>query len=175
MPIAPRGETQSKLVLLYTLEKFALPMHEQQLLRLMSELGYMNYFDLKQYLGELQEAGLIEEISVDGRKAFCLCQSAEQALQTLDKKLPGLVRAGVDEYLAVKRGELNAEMRTEAKISGKDDDLTVIMRVWEGGGKLIELKLPAVDEEGARAIMARWYDSAGEILKFVSDKLSVLK
>lgn len=55
---------ESKLILLYFIEKIGFPLSNSEICQFSLEKNYMDYFSVQQYLSELVEAHLLEKIKI---------------------------------------------------------------------------------------------------------------
>ncbi len=65
---------QNKLLILYLLKTIGMQLSELQILRIVSENGWLNYFDLKECMFELIESRLIEQRETPGGVFYAITE-----------------------------------------------------------------------------------------------------
>lgn len=79
---------QNKLLILYILKTSPNNLTNNQLTEFILDRGYMNYFALQQYLGEMVEGELIEFIDEADDKSYLILEKGEMSLDLFKNKIP---------------------------------------------------------------------------------------
>lgn len=110
-------QEQSRLALLYILERAQMPLTESQLARIVSETSAMNYFDFRTALPELGEGSLIEALPMLGGLAYEISSQGTEMIDSLRTDLRYSIRRAVDEYLLENREALENESTYRASFA----------------------------------------------------------
>ena len=133
-----------KVLVLYILLRAEMPLSASQLARLTGENGWMNYFDLHQYLAELADAGLICPREEEGKLRYYPAADGAEALEHFKKRVSPTLREQVDAVLEGARDALNTENDLEVTLkqtSGEAYEVRCVLK--ESGEALFAITLYA--------------------------------
>ena len=91
--------TLYKLILLYLLKRAALPLSRQRICDFILDKGYTNYFLLNQAIGELIDAGLVREQSINERPHLTLTDEGAQTLAFFQTNISEVTKDEINTYL----------------------------------------------------------------------------
>lgn len=135
---------RQKLLVLYILHKAGLPLTNGQLVQLTGENGWINYFDLQQFLSELWEADLIEVQRKDGFSRYLPAASGAEALNYFKTRVSPTLREQVDAAIEKARPQLLLETDIQVSIEETvQGAYQVSCALWESGVRLMALTLYA--------------------------------
>ena len=86
----------SKLLILYILQKIGNPISYKELLELVISISDMNYFDFQQFLQDLLEDKFILKYNQNNSEIIELTNDGKNALELTIDMLPGILRLKVD-------------------------------------------------------------------------------
>lgn len=179
MTIKPQATmAQNKLLLLYLLnagsgKQDGLLLSELQIMRIMEELGFMHYFDLKECLFELLQDRRIKEVVTPRAVLYGITQSGGNIIEALEDDLRLSLRRGVDEYLSRNRGELEKESQFIGEyLKLGENEYRVVLKVLEKSVTIFEVSLIVYSRDEARKIAENWKDNAVAIYKDLILKLA---
>jgi hypothetical protein len=140
-----------KLILLYALRKLGLSAGVPTLCDLTAGRNWMNYFDMRQHLLELAEAGFLK--TDDSHERYALTGEGLSALELYKKRIPFSIRCQIDEYArqhgaaVVRNAEIHADFTQDSA-----DEFPVSLSISENGVEIFRLRLVATTREEARAL-----------------------
>jgi hypothetical protein len=168
-----KAMAQNKLLMLYLLDKSGMALSELQIMRLMDELGFMRYFDLKECLFELEQNGHILLSTTPQAAIYEISENGKNIVNVLEKDLRLSARKGIDGYLAQNREKLKMEAHYVAEyIKLGSDEYRVIFKVLEEGMTIMEINMVVYSRDEAQAMTAKWKDNAVDVYKELLEKLS---
>jgi len=149
-----------KILILYILEKLPLPAEPTLLSDLTLFDGGFTWFDYTDCLAELIKTGHVTD--KDGK--YEITEKGRRNVNTVASSLPYTVRAKADRLTA----PVAASMRRSSMIEtyaepGVKDGLTVSLRLSDGIGEIISMRLAVPNEEQSEKIQARFRDHAEEL------------
>lgn len=157
---------QNKLLILYLLNSINIQLSELQILRIVSEKGWLNYFDMKESLFELGESNLIEQRETPNGTFYVISQLGKNTLSYLKKDLRNSWRIAIDEYCEQNRADLRLETELFADyIKIDDNEYKVMLKVLENQVPVFELTLVTYSKSSAQAFIDKWKSVAPTIYK----------
>ena len=100
---------QNKLIILYLLNAIEIRLSQLQILKIVTEKGWINYFDLKECLFELSEGGMIESHETQNGKFYSISELGKTTLYFFKKELLSSLRQEIDTYCKKNRVDLQLE------------------------------------------------------------------
>ena len=161
-----RDKLDIKILILYILERLPKPVEAVTLSDLALFDGGFTWFDYTDCLGELIKTGHVEE--KNGR--YAITEKGRRNVDTVSSSLPYTVRAKAERLVA-------AAMRRASMIEtdvepGPKGGRSVSMRLSDGVGEIVSLRLAVPDEEQARAVEKRFRADAEEIYNRIIELLT---
>lgn len=164
---------QNKLLILYLLKTINIQLSELQILRIVSDNGWLNYFDLKECMFELIEAQLVTQRDTPSGLFFSITELGGSTVFYLEKELPASVRKAIETYCEKSRDELRLETELLADYIKIDDgEYKVMLKVLENQVPVFELNLVTYSKASAEAFINKWKNVAPSIYKATYDSLS---
>jgi len=163
----------NKLLMLYLLDKSRMELSEFQIIRLMDEMRFMSYFDLRECLFELEQNGNIYLNATPRAALYGITESGKNIITVLEKELRLSARKAIDQYLHENKDRLKMETHYVAeyiKIGG--EEYRVIMKVLEKSMTILEINIIVFSREEARVMAEKWKDNAVDVYKELLAKLS---
>lgn len=164
---------QNKLLILYLLRSINISLSELQILRIVTENGWINYFDMKECMFELIENKLVEERETPTGTFYTISELGRNTLFYLEKELLGSLRKSIDAYCEANRDDLRLETELSADYVRIDEgEYKVMLKVLENQIPVFELSLITYSKESAEAFIKKWKDVAPKIYKSTYDSLA---
>ena len=169
MQIKPKQTlAHNKLLLLYLLQKSGMALSELQLVRIMAELSFMGYFDLKECIFELEQGGHLYSKMTPQNTVYGITEAGENMLNVLVNDLRLSFRETVDAYLKEHRGELELESQLVGEyIKLSQNEYRVILKVLEHDRTIFEINSIVYSKTEAQNIVDNWRKNAVNIYKDV--------
>lgn len=157
-----------KILILYILEKLPAPVTGLQLYELTRFDDGFSYFDYTDCLAELEETRHVT--NDDGQ--YAITEAGRRDLSYIQSRLPYTVRVKADKLTA----PVAAAMRRSSMIETVTEKerrggCTVSLRLSDGVGEVISMRLAVPDEKQAAAIEKRFKDSAEELYNKILNML----
>ncbi len=164
---------QNKLLILYLLKTINIQLSELQILRIVTDNGWLNYFDLKECMFELIEGRLVEQRETPNGMFYAITELGQTTVFYLEKELLESQRKAVDAYCAANRDDLRLETELAADYIKIDEgEYKVMLKVLENQQPVFELNLITWSKSSAEAFIRKWKDVAPAIYKTAYDSLS---
>ena len=164
---------ESKLVLLYTLQKLNMPVTNNQITNIMIENNIMNYFTLQQYLVELCNSQFVKIISQDNKNYYILTPDGEKIINYFIARVPFSVKEKISNLVDSKVDKIKEEIQITADyIPEKETEYIVECKVNENGTNLIDFKINVPTKAQAKAICENWRNNASAIFGEILDSLT---
>ena len=156
-----RDKLDIKILLLYILEKLPGPVEAVILSDLALFDGGFTWFDYTDCLAELVKAELAAETE-DGR--YEITEKGRRDVGYVGTSLPFSVRAKADRLTAPVAAAMRRDNQIETAVEPRrDGSAAVSLRLSDGVGEVISLRLAAPDEASAKAIETRFQKYAEKI------------
>ena len=164
---------QNKLLILYLLKSINIQLSELQILRIVSENSWLNYFDLKECMFELIEGRLVEQRETPHGTFYAITELGQTTVFYLEKELPDSQRKAIDAYCDANRDALRLETELSADYIKIDEgEYRVMLKILENQQPVFELSLITWSKNSAEAFIRKWKDVAPAIYKSTYDTLS---
>ncbi len=159
-----------KLIILLIFKEIDFPLSKPQVTDIVLQNNLMNYFDMQQYLLELEESDMIRKI--DNKELYTYTQKGDKTLCGLISGIPKNTVALIKKYAINNKDKIKLETQVFANYIKKSDvEYIVILKVVENDIILIELKLNVVSAEQAKQICAKWKQSYFQVYDKIIDIL----
>lgn len=160
----------NKLLILYIVKNFQHKLEENDLSYFVLNIELFNYFYFKQYLQELESAGLV---LFDQDKKYYLSEDGEKTLEVLYEKIPEENIIFLDKEMENYIHELNVKNSVTANILKEDDGIYNHFKIKDGDINVLDLKIEVSDENMAKKFSRNFKKNAdkiySEILKLLSE------
>ena len=164
-----RDKLDIKILILYILERLPKPVEAVTLSDLALFDGGFTWFDYTDCLGELIKTGHVEE--KNGR--YAITEKGRRNVDTVSSSLPYTVRAKAERLTAPVAAAMRRASMIETDVEpGPKGGRSVSMRLSDGVGEIVSLRLAVPDEEQARAVEKRFRADAEEIYNRIIELLT---
>ena len=155
-----RDKLDIKILILYILEKLPGPVDELTLADLVLFDGGFNWFDYTDCLAELVQTEHITE--QDG--SYAITEKGRRNVGFVGSSLPYSVRTKADRLAAPVAAALRRSSMIETYTEpGVNDGRTVSLRLSDGVGEIIALRIAVPDEAQAKVVEGRFRKNAEDI------------
>ncbi|MGI5849259.1 MAG: DUF4364 family protein [Christensenellales bacterium] len=164
---------QNKLLILYLLKTINIQLSELQILRIVTENNWLNYFDLKECMFELIESNLVEQRETPNGTFYAVTDLGRTTLYYLEKELLNSQRKAIDEYCSKNRDDLRLETELFAEYIKIDEgEYKVMLKVLENQIPVFELNLITYSQNSAEDFIKKWKHVAPKIYKNTYNSLA---
>ncbi len=172
MEFLPKSNTQKKLLILHTFRVLGLPLTETQLIRIMGDMGWMNFFDLKPFLLELETNKLIETKDIGGTLCYALTDAGVETHELFISRIPAPFITALEEFAQKNRDSINREVHHVCDYHRNEDgSYTVDCRIMDLETPLLVLSLTVSGFDLADSIKQKWNDKAPDIYEEIIRRL----
>jgi predicted transcriptional regulator len=166
------GIAENKVFILYFIRKIEMPIGNIQLIKIILENRFMNYFYLQQYLSELIQEGLLAEKSQDNQQYYELSDKGLEILEMFKYMLPAGLKKRVDKSISLFRKNIRMETFISADYTlDNNDGYTAHCIIKEDEFTLLEVKITTGSREDARDICKNWTSSPQELYSEILNTL----
>ena len=149
-----------KILILYVLEKLPGPVHEDELVELVMFDGGFSWFEYNDCLADLETSG---HITYDNNR-YEITELGRQSVQTVGSSLPYSVRMRADKLTAPVAAAMRRSAMIETETETEPDGACFArLRMSDGSGEIITVRIAAPSVESADGIGARFRKNAESI------------
>ncbi len=155
---------ESKLTILYLLNKMDMPMSKGQICQFALEANYIEYFSLQGYISEMVERNLLREIRESEKLIYINTIEGEKMLSLFIHRIPKDIKEKVSQYVEKMRSKVKKELETKAVYSHTgENNYTVDCGIYENKRTLIEVKINVVSKEQAVLACKNWKNKTDSV------------
>lgn len=153
-----------KLVLLYVLDSFSVPLTNTQLTEFVMENDYMNYFMFQQFLSDLVNTGMMEYTESEDNFFYLITEKGKKTLAYFKERLGQSLLDKLNNDITKKRHLWLKETQISADyVKESDNEYMVDLKVVENDITLIDLKLSVPSNKQAKQICEKWKNDAANL------------
>ena len=150
-----------KLILLYILDRFSMPLTNTQITQFVMEKDYMNYFSFQQFLGDLVKTKMIEHSKSNNTFFYLITEKGSKTLHYFKNRLSSELIEKLEEDIVSKKQIWLKETQVSSHYTKKNDnEYMVDLKVVENEITLIDLELNVVLNKQAKQICEKWKNEA---------------
>lgn len=169
------GLADSKLLILYILQKVNHPVSYKELLELVISISDMNYFDFQQYLQDLLDDRFAIKYIEKDDEIIELTEEGRNALNLTIDMLPGILKLKVDSSFKEQYNKIKEEFSVYARYTPvTETSFTVNCKIVENSQTVFNLETIANSKEQAKQIVDNWNNNVEkiypEILRLLTEK-----
>lgn len=148
---------QSKLLLLFIIDKSNNTLSNEELTEFILEKNYMNYFLIQQYLSELVESDFIKYCEDEKRKTYKILDKGKTILSYFEDRLP----IDIKNEISIKFSKVEEEKKLSTEVTGeyfkKDNGQYLVnLKLIENMETLFSLYLNVATEKQAKKFCETW-------------------
>lgn len=164
---------ESKILLLYILDKVGKAISHNELLELVSTVSDMNYFYFQQFLLDLLEDNYITKYEKDETFLYELTENGKNALDLTIDIIPGISKLKVDSKFKESLDYVKDKFSISAEYFPiTDKEFSVRCKIIENNNVLFDLQTHAGSKEQAKKIVENWNQKSTEIYPQILELLS---
>lgn len=148
---------ESKLAILYLLDRMGIPMSKGQLSQFALETNYINYFSFQSYLSDLVEDKSLKEVEDYGKLVYVNTSDGKKLLELFIHRIPDDIKEKIDQYVEKTKSKVKREYEAKATyIHIGEDNYLITCGIYEEEKKLLEVKMTVATKEQAAVVMHNW-------------------
>ena len=161
-----------KLITLFIIENFKMPVPNSFIVDTLSLEPFINYFDLQHHMGELVQEGLVTFYVEENDKFYSLTEKGSQTLGYFKGKIPKTVRERLMRAIKIKIKDLKNSLGIKADYEKVNDiEYQVTLGISEGNFEMFKVSISVGDEMLAKKMCASFKNDPQTLY---SEFLSVL-
>lgn len=159
-----KQEVKHKLLILYTIDEFRIPLTNTQLTDFIMELNFMDYFSLQQYLTDLTDKSILEYSETHDGSYYLLTENGRKMLEFFNDRIYDEYKVRIQKSAEIKKKDIQKNTQISANyVKNSEHDYTVQLKVEENQFTLINLELNLVSNKQAKAVCKNWKENASEM------------
>ena len=161
-----------KLITLFIIENFKMPVPNSYIVDTLALEHFINYFDLQNEMGELEEDELIAYYIEDDTRYYSLTEKGRQTLEYFSAKIPKTVRERLLRAIKLKIKDLKNALSIKADYEKTNEiEYKVSLGISEGNFDMFNISISVSDELLAKKMCAAFKNDPQTLY---SEFLSVL-
>lgn len=159
-----RELAQNKLILLYIIDRINTPISNLQIVKLILENKFMNYFLIQQYLNDLCDSNLLISQIIEGKTYYSITKSGAKTLEYFLNHIPSGIKKRIDETISSIRKNIKNETQITADfLPESENEFSVRCKVREDNFSLIDIQVTVGTRADAHAICENWKTHSQDI------------
>lgn len=155
-----------KLMILYLLSKMDIPMTKSQITNAILENNLIDFFTFQQCISELEESGMITQITHQKKQCFTTTESGKKAVEIFEQRISKDTSDIIISYISKNKENLKKESQVIAEYNKiGDKEYIVNLKVIEKELVLMDLKLSVVSAKQAKQVCEKWKSSSEKIFR----------
>jgi predicted transcriptional regulator len=141
-----------------------IPLTKQQVTNAVLENNLIDFFTFQQCTSELEEAGMIKQVTHQKKQCLQTTDGGKKALGVFEQRIPQNVTDIIDNYIASNKDSLKKESQVIAEYKKiNDKEYIVSLKVIENELVLMDLKLSVVSAKQAKQVCEKFKSSSEKI------------
>ncbi|MDO4753388.1 MAG: DUF4364 family protein [Bacillota bacterium] len=164
---------RAKVIILYILDYFNIPITREQLTGFIAAEVVINYFDLPKYIDELIEVGHIEKTESEGNVYLIITDSGRDTVKLFINDISQTLRRTLNDAVDERRKSFSCITDIQAQYVKVDkNEYDVQLSINEGAYRLMYLQLSVLTNKDAKKICENWRNNArfmyGDLLNLLT-------
>ncbi len=161
MVIKRQEVLRAKIVILYILDYFAVPLTKEQFVDFVSAEELINYFDLQTYTDDLMKVGHIELSESEGKNYLLITDSGKDTVELFLSEINQPLRRRLNDAIDEKKKSFNIKTNIMAEYVKLDEnEYNVQLTINEGAYRLMYIDLNVLTNKDAKKICENWRNNA---------------
>ncbi len=162
----------SKLVILFLFNSLEIPLNELQVVRILTDHDWANYFDVKENLFELADSGMLEKRETPHGVYLSITPSGKASIELFYKDIMLSVREQIAQFSKTHVDELAREADLFSDyIKVSDSEYRVTLKILFKTRPTFELEIFVYSKEEAETLIRNWQAGAKNIYQHIYTEL----
>lgn len=163
---------ENKLLILYALKHVPLKLTKEQLSDLILECVFINYFDLMQYITELEKSAFLQVLPQGRKELLAITPQGEEVLELFHHRIKNLKKRTIDGYIKENISFLIKKTSIAHEIGeGPQGAYIATLKALEGSQDIVTLTLTFPTREAAERAVQNWNDRSSAIYELLYKEL----
>lgn len=146
----------NKLIILHTLKKVSFSLTSTQLMKIIIENKFMDYFSYQNALNDLENKKLIDKSQRSHITTYSINSKGETSLESFNSRIPIDIENFLNTNISTIKNELRHSNLVQAKIIQDENAFIVNCSAKEADSNLLELSITVGSRENAQKIANNW-------------------
>ncbi len=152
---------KAKIIILYILDYFAVPLTREQFIDFVTTEELINYFDLQGYTDDLIKIGHIETSESEGKNYLLITESGKETVELFLNEIRQPLRRKLNDAIDKKKKSINIKTNIMAEYVKLDEnEYNVQLTINEGAYRLMYVDLTVLTNKDAKKICENWRNNA---------------
>ncbi len=161
--------TENKFIILYIARKLGVKLECDQFYALAEKHGWMNYFDMRECIIDLNDVGFLKE---DDEK-YSITADGIAVINEFKKSIPLSIRTLIDDYAKENKSKILVEQQIIADYSqDSENEFPVLFRINENGVVIFEARVVAANAKDAQKLVDAFKEKASKIYSNIVKELT---
>ena len=167
-----KGLAESKVLLLYLLNKLQDGIKSDNLYKIVSSANNMNYFSFQELLTDLIESNFVGSFTKDEDTIVKITSDGQNALSLTKSLLPGILKLKADTVFKEELANIAEQSSIITEYIPKDEkNYTVKCKIVEKNETIFEVATFAGSRDRAKQISYNWKNNANDLYPKIIDLL----
>ena len=165
--------SEIKTIILFIIANYGGHISNGPITDIFMEFEFVDYFTMQIYLNDLVETGLLEKYEEDGQIMYIPTDIGNEAIEGFAGNTPHSVRVRILDAIRDYRSKKdNGKLISAIYRRESDIDHIAELRITEGGGELLNLRINLGSKEAAKEVCKRFKENPQEIYESIIKLLS---
>ncbi len=161
--------TENKFILLYAARKLGVKLSCDQFYVLADQHKWMNYFDMRECITDLNDAGFLKESD----EMYTITANGIAVIDEFKKSIPLSIRTIIDDYAKENKSKILVEQQIIADYSqDSENEFPVLFRINENGVVIFEARIVAATAKDAQNLVDAFKKKASKVYMTVVKELT---
>jgi len=167
-----KGLAESKVLILYLLNKLQDGIKSDNLYKIVSSANNMNYFSFQELLTDLIESNFVGSFTKDEDTIVKITSDGQNALSLTKSLLPGILKLKADTVFKEELANIAEQSSIITEYIPKDEkNYTVKCKIVEKNETIFEVATFAGSRDRAKQISDNWKNNANDLYPKIIDLL----
>jgi predicted transcriptional regulator len=166
------NDVSNKLIILYALLKIEIPVSYMQLMQIMLDNRFMNYFTFQEVTKELLDTKLISKSNHNLSHIYTITDVGIKSLNFFEGRIPPVIKKFIDNNVTSIKSKVLSDSFITADILEDNGEFIVNCKISENSFLLIDLKLTVGTRADAQLICNNWKKSPQKIYSEIINSLN---
>ena len=168
-----RQLAEHKLILLYIVNNFDTPLNNIEIMQIILENKFMNYFVFQETLNELCASKMLISSIYDNKTYYSTTPEGQKSLQFFNNLIPQGIKHRIDDLIDAQKedNKLNSFIFANYEKTATGE-CNITCSINQRNNSLVNLKLTVLDESSASSICSNWKKYFQEIYPEILELLT---
>ena len=155
---------ENKLIILYALDQFKVPVNKEQISQIVLENVQISYFDLQFLINSLLDDDFLYKMNDNKIDYFSISEKGRETLSLFSDRIPTYIKEILDIFIRQNKDKVLRQVKNLAsyKLSG-DGEFEVTLNLMENDVSLISISLNVPSKTQAKYICSNWQSKGQNI------------